>query len=131
MRPVKGLATGDPIMAGSLPRWASIILAAAAVLVGVTFGLLEWWKSQRLAEDHASRAQKALNEMGKHYATIRLCKEQLKTARLPTEKARYESLIRSSRSRLVKLEEATVRHERLRRLRIEAAFKRPESDSNP
>ncbi len=119
-------------MAGSLPRWASIILAAAAVLVGVTFGLLEWWKSQRLAEDHASRAQKALNEMGKHYATIRLCKEQLKTARLPTEKARYESLIRSSRSRLVKLEEATVRHERLARsYGYKAPFKRPESDSNP
>ena len=53
--------------------------------------------------------------MASHNANIALCSEALKQARLPSEKARYQSQIKSSRRLLAKLEEVAVRHEQLAR----------------
>jgi hypothetical protein len=129
--PEDGQATGDPIMAWSRPRW-SLIALSAAVLASLTLGFLGRWRSYSLAEDHAARAQKALDEMGRHYANINLCGEQLKTARLSSDKARIKAIMRSSQRRVSKLEEAAARHEHLARYYgYKAPFKRPESDSNP
>jgi hypothetical protein len=112
-------------------RWSSLVLAAA-VLAGATLGFLSWRKSQGLAEEHAARAQKALDEMGRHYANIKLCTDILKTARHPSEKASLERKRKSSRDRLVKLEEAAARHERLARYYgYEAPLKRPDPDAKP
>jgi type II secretory pathway component PulM len=98
----------------SRPRWLLIALGAA-VLAAVTLGFLSWWRPHKLAEEHASRAQRALDEMDSHHANIALCSEALKQARLPSEKARYQSQIKSSRRVLAKLEEVAARHERLAR----------------
>ena len=117
-------------MARLRPRWSSIALAAV-VIAAVTLGILEWRMHHGLAEEHASRAQKAFDEMGSHYANIALCSDALKTARLPAEKARYQSMIKSSRHLLLKLEDAAARHERLARsYGYSAPFKRPEPDYN-
>jgi hypothetical protein len=131
INPIDGQATGDPNMARFRPRWPSIALAVA-VLAGVILGFLGWWRSHGLAEEHASRAQRALDEMGRHYANIALCSEALKTARLSSDKARIVAIMKSSRRMVSKLEEAAARHECLARYYgYKTPFKRPESDSNP
>ncbi len=115
-------------MARSRPRWLLIAFTAVA-LAGVTFGFLGWWNSQRLADEHATRAQRALDDMGIHYANIKLCSAELKKARLPSDKARYEAIMKSSQRRVVKLEEAAARHERLARYYgYRAPLKRPDPD---
>jgi hypothetical protein len=115
-------------MARSRPRW-SWIAVTALVLAGLTAGIMGRWRSHRLAEDHASRAQRALDEMSRHYYNIKFCMRELKSARRPSDKARYEGLMKSSRHRLVKLEEAASRHEHLARdYGYEAPFKRPDAD---
>jgi hypothetical protein len=102
------------------------MVLAAAALVGLGLASLNGWRSHRLAEDHAARAQKAFDEMETHHRNIQLCRELLRTARGRSEKARYEGLITSSRHRLARLEEAGVRHERLARsYGYRAAFRRP------
>jgi hypothetical protein len=118
-------------MSRSRPRW-SLIALTAAVLAGATVGFLGWSRSQRLAEDHALRAQRALDEMRIQYANVELCLESLKKARRPSDKTSIEAIMKSSRHKLVKLEEAAIRHERLaREYGYTAPFKRPKSDSNP
>ena len=118
-------------MTRSRLRWSSLTLAAA-VFAGATLGFLSWRRSQGLAQEHAARAQKALDEMGRHYANVNVCLEALKTARRPSEKASIEAIMRSSRSRIVKLEEAAARHERLARDHgYRAPLKRPDPDAKP
>ena len=56
------------------------------MLAATTLGFLGWWRSNRLAEDHAARARWALDEMGTHYNNMQLCTGSLKTARRPSEK---------------------------------------------
>ncbi len=112
-------------------RW-SLIAVIAALLGGLTVGLLGWWRSYGLAEDHARRAQMAFDEMNKHFSNRKLLEGELKKARRPADRARYEAMMRSSRSRLVKLEEAAVRHERLARYYgYRLPFKRPEPQTVP
>jgi hypothetical protein len=113
------------------PRWLSIGLAVA-VLAGATLGFLGWWRSHRLAEDHAARAQRALDEMGRHYTNINLCLESLKTARLSADKARIKGIMKTSQRMVSKLEEVAARHEHLARTYgYTPPFKRPEQDPGP
>ena len=107
-------------------------VTAALLAGGVTLASLGWWRSHTLAQDHAARAQKALDEIGRHYTNITICNESLKTARLSSEKARIKGIMKSSQRSLVKLEETAARHERLARYYGHTApFKRPEQDPGP
>src|SRR5262249_3362241 len=129
--PARAQATGGPIMTRSHRRWSSLALAAA-MFAGATLGFLSWRRSHALAREHAARAQRALDEMGRHYANIKLCTESLRTARRPADRAGIEAIMRSSRTRLVKLEEAAARHERLARdYGYRAALNRPDPDPKP
>ncbi len=116
-------------MTRSRLRW-SLLALAAAVLVAATLGFLGWRRSHGLAQEHAARAQRALDEMGRHYANLKLCNDMLKTARHSSEKASLEGKMKSSRNRLVKLEEAAGRHERLARYYgYQSPLKRPDPDA--
>ncbi len=118
-------------MTRSRLRWSSLALGGA-VLTAATLGFLSWRRSQSQAEEHAARAQRALDEMGRHYANIKLCTDALRTARRPADRAGIEAIMRSSRNRLVKLEEAAIRHERLaREYGYRAPLKRPDPDAKP
>ena len=112
-------------MARPRPRWPMIALAA--VLAVATLGFLGMWRSQRLAGEHASRAQRALDEANNEYQTIKFISEGLKKVRAPSDKARYEAILKTSRRRLGRLEETAARHERMARdYGYQGPFKRAE-----
>jgi hypothetical protein len=107
----------------------SLVAVTAAALVGVALGLLGW-RSHRLADEHALRAQKALDELGRHVMNINLCLDSLKTARLTSAKTRIRAIMKSSERMVTKLEEVAVRHERLARYYgHRSPLKRTDTDS--
>jgi hypothetical protein len=109
-----------------------LISISAAVIAGATLGFVGWSRSRQLAEEHATGAQRALDEMGRHYANIATCSEALETTANPVDKARYESMIKSSNRILAKLAVVADRRERLARsYGYKASLKRPEPFSKP
>jgi len=107
----------------------SLIALAAAVLAGLTHGFMAR-RSQRLAEDHAARAQKALDVMYLYHHMMKDSSNRVKRARLPSDKARWQEAVEVARHKLEKLEETAARHERLARYYgYQAPLRRTDPDS--
>jgi hypothetical protein len=114
-------------MVRSRTRWVWVVISAA-LSAGISLGFLGWRRSE-LAGEHASRAQKALNEMSRYKFDLEYVAAKSQKRIRPSERAAYEAMAKYANAKLARLEEVAARHERLARSYGHTEpFKRPEPE---